>query len=154
MKLRKVTLDDCRLVFEWANESVARKMSFTEKTIAWEEHCKWYKNRLKSEFFTMYIASDDQDKIIGQVRFDENTNQEAEIAINIDKNQRSKGYGPLLLQAGTQKIFCETHIKKIHAFIREENKPSIKAFEKAGFSFYKTGERNSHPFLHYILEKK
>ena len=41
--LRQADEKDMDLIFQWANEPVVRKNSFTIDMIAYEEHKEWYK---------------------------------------------------------------------------------------------------------------
>ena len=45
--LRKATIEDMDLLFQWANDPVVRKNSFSTAEISYEEHTKWYHNLLK-----------------------------------------------------------------------------------------------------------
>ena len=56
--LRKATIEDMDLLFQWANDSVVRKNSFSTAEISYEEHMKWYHNLLKREDCMQYIYMD------------------------------------------------------------------------------------------------
>jgi UDP-2,4-diacetamido-2,4,6-trideoxy-beta-L-altropyranose hydrolase len=131
--LRLVKKTDCRLLWEWANDPQVRLSAFSSEQISWQDHLQWFNQKLTNPNCYIFIATDNQEQFIGQVRFDAKNNCEAEIDISICKQKRGLGYGSKVIDLGVRKVFNGTLITVVHALIKIDNKPSIKAFEKANF---------------------
>lgn len=123
---------DCKLLWQWANESKARQNSFSTQPIAWEEHTNWFQNKLQSSNCLILIGVNNNSVSIGLIRYDIQDDR-AIISINIDYRYRGLGYGTTLIKLGNQYLKRESAVSIVIAFIRPSNLPSIKAFKKAGF---------------------
>lgn len=153
MKLRNAVQDDCRLLFEWANDSEVRQMSFSKDPIPWQNHVDWFSRKLASNDCCIYIAFDDENVPVGQIRFDKTNEGEAEIGISLAPDQRKKGYGTQLIVEGTRKYFLEHAVARIHAIVQKFNPPSMRAFEKAGFSLLAEEIIHDSECNHYIIDR-
>jgi len=150
IKLRSVLAEDCERVWEWRNEDAARAASLSKKFISWEEHSYWFPERIKRPFF--YIALNQDDLPIGQIRFDQ---EEAEtvISVTIDKVWRHCGYGVRLIKMSCEELFLSSDIKVIHAYIKPDNEASTRTFRKAGFKEAGTKIKNGQLTNDFILTK-
>ena len=74
------------------------------------------------------------------------------VDITIAKEFRGKKLAPLFLSKTAKEYFNEFK-KPIIAYIKKENVPSIKSFEKAGYYFYKEEQLNGVNSFIYKLEK-
>lgn len=133
LKLRPATLEDCPLLWEWRNDPVVRAASFNSNPIVWEEHVSWFHQKLADPNCLIFIVIGEDDIPLGQVRFDINSEANAEIDVSIDARERGKGYGSTGLKLACQRALQERNIKKVIVHIKEENKASINSFTKAGF---------------------
>lgn len=131
--LRRATSDDARLLFSWINDQEIRQMSFSSAAISWEEHSNWFSKKLDDSNCVIYLAFNEDQVAVGQVRFDKTAVSEAEIAIYTNPTMRSKGYGTKIIETGVKQIVEELSIERVHALIKPENAKSLRAFEKAGF---------------------
>ena len=68
LTLRKAKEDDCDLLYRWANDPKVRKNSFNKEKIDYEEHKKWFENKLNSDKSYMFILKDEVP--LGQIRID------------------------------------------------------------------------------------
>lgn len=131
ISLRKVTEADMKVCYDWANDPDVRKASYNSKDILWEDHVKWFTNKIKAPDSNFYIA-EYKSEPIGQIRFD-GTNEKV-ISYLIGSEMRGKGLGHILLDLGVKKVLVEVKdISKIFGYVKKENIASCKAFEKAGF---------------------
>jgi len=144
---RNAEPEDVGLLYEWANEETARKNSFHPEKIPYDTHVQWFEKKLKNPQAHLWIAEIDG-KPAALVRFDEN-NDHAVIGINMDKNFRGKGYGGKILRQATDR-FIRLRELPVYAYIKPENIPSVKAFEKAGFVFTEKVPVNGRESLLYI----
>ena len=100
--LRKATIEDRDLLFQWANDPLVRKNSFSTAEIAYEEHVDWYNRVLDREDCIQYIYMDGEYPV-GQARITLNGDS-AEIGYSICEEMRSRGYGQKLLALISEKV--------------------------------------------------
>lgn len=131
-KLRSVQESDCLTIWEWINDPVTRSQSFNQELIPRDEHKKWFASALANPHLIYYIAIDDQDHPIGQVRFSIE-NENAAISVLLDQKYRGLQLGSRLISEATKKLFDETNVQKINAYIKTENQYSIQSFKNAGY---------------------
>ncbi|MEH2258806.1 UDP-2,4-diacetamido-2,4,6-trideoxy-beta-L-altropyranose hydrolase [Nostoc sp.] len=152
LKLRCACREDCRLLWEWSNDPEVRAVSFCTKSIPWKDHIQWFQSRLYSQNSIFYIGVDINDVPIGQIRYDIEGDK-AIISISIDKKFRYQGYSQNLINLGCKQIFFDYKIKRIYAYIKPDNKVSIKAFDKAGFQKIGKTKLGKHEAIHLIRNK-
>lgn len=155
--LREAHEDDCEMIYKWANDPNTRAASFSTGPIAWEEHIQWFGRTFINPDCMLFIALDIEGHPVGQVRFemdgsDGSDRSEATISISIDSNFRGRGLGSLVILRASEEIFKRRHISRINAFIKPQNRASIRAFEKAGFSAVGMKIIKGNEALHYIKE--
>ncbi|MEB3828470.1 UDP-2,4-diacetamido-2,4,6-trideoxy-beta-L-altropyranose hydrolase [Phormidium sp. CCY1219] len=149
LKLRPVREEDCELIWHWTNDPVIRSVSFSSEYIPWKDHVQWFTSKLGDRNCVFYIALNQDDVPIGQVRY-EIRNQEATISLGLAEPFRGRGYGSRIMLLICQKIEQDAAIKKIHAYAKPNNLASINVFLKSGFQ--NTGETivKGQPALHLI----
>jgi UDP-2,4-diacetamido-2,4,6-trideoxy-beta-L-altropyranose hydrolase len=150
LRLRKVHLEDCELLWKWANDSEVRACSFSTESISWDTHRLWFSKQLEDFRHQLFIGINEEDKPIGQVRFDTWDNEYAEVSVSLDSNHRGRGYGTLLINLGVEEILRQTPVKEIHAWIKPNNLVSCKTFEKAQFKRLTEEVIKGRPALHYL----
>jgi UDP-2,4-diacetamido-2,4,6-trideoxy-beta-L-altropyranose hydrolase len=134
LTLRKATINDLQLVFEWNNDPEVRRHSFYPEPILLEDHTIWYKAKLEDAASKIYIA-----EVVGkpaaQIRFDVKDDQ-AKISYLISKNYRGKGLGHTVLLKGITKLLAEDKsVNLVVGLVQKDNLASVRAFEKAGFTY-------------------
>lgn len=130
--LRLATINDAQLVFEWRNDPWIVNLGLSKKEVLWEEHYEWFKNSLKNQRRKIFII-EYENILIGQVRFEKKSVDQAEISIYLIKKYTGYGLGVVAIKKGCQEIFSLWEINKIVAEIRSNNHSSLSAFKKAGF---------------------
>jgi RimJ/RimL family protein N-acetyltransferase len=104
---------------------------------------------ISSDKTFLYVGTDGENRKIGQVRFDLE-DSDARISVNLNPAFIGCGLGTRLIRAGSARIEREVPgIKEIRAEIRTDNIPSVKAFEKAGYSLSESRERNGRNWKLY-----
>jgi UDP-2,4-diacetamido-2,4,6-trideoxy-beta-L-altropyranose hydrolase len=152
LNLRAAQEADCIMIYEWANDEVTRSVSFSTDPIPWEDHQTWYKAKLTDSNSLIYIALDPELSPVGMVRYQlEGT--EAIVSINLASNQRGKGYGSKILRLASNRVFQDTKVSLIHAYIKPDNSPSIHAFTKAGFFEKGIVDFQGNQACHFILHE-
>ena len=132
VRLRNVVPEDCRLLWEWANDPEVRKNAFNQDYIKYSTHNDWFNKKLNSHDSFIFIAVDRDDTPVGQVRFD-SADESALVDISIDPKKRKLHYGKELLEKGIAMFFNESAVESIYAYVKLGNTASRKIFENAGF---------------------
>lgn len=131
MILRKASSKDCTLYFDWVNEEEVRKNSISSNDIIWEEHIKWFTNRIECETSALYVLEKGE-QAVGQIRLDIIANQKALIDYSIDKKFRGKGYGKKIVMLVIEKA-RKMNIEELIAEVKLSNITSINIFRSLGF---------------------
>lgn len=135
--IRLADRSDMKKVFALSNNELVRENSFNKNFISWDEHVKWFTNRIENAGFPFYIVENKNGDFIAQVRFDKKED-DIVISISISEDFRGKGLASDIIKTCIKK----SGFKKVVAYIKDNNTASIKSFEKAEFV-------NSH-LLKYI----
>jgi len=130
--LRHATDDDCQVVFSWANDPEVRAASFSAGSIGWDEHCRWFAERLRDEHHLFYVATTAEGEPIGQVRFAVD-GTEARISVCLGQRSRGYGIGSRLIRRAVLQAGKETPLCRVVALIRPENMASRHCFARASF---------------------
>jgi len=133
---RRANIDDLKKYFEWTNDPEVRLQSFNSTPVSLEDHTNWFSEKLNDPRSILLIFFDDENPL-GQVRFQEETDDAYVVGISIDGKLRKSGYGSELLRQSSGYFHNIYPGKKIHAYIKKENIGSVKSFEKAGYKFSK-----------------
>lgn len=150
LNFRKAILDDLELFFIWANDSFVRENSYNSDIIDFENHEKWFKNKLNDESCLILVFENDQNLKIGQIRIQKDKNKHAVIGISIGSEHRGKSYAKEMLEIGSDYFLKINPDFVINAFIKEKNLNSKYAFEKSGFIFQKMLVYENFNSFHYI----
>ena len=129
---RHVCEEDCRLLWEWANDPETRSVSFSTDPISWEHHVRWFAEKLKDPEHVFFILSNLDDEPMGQVRYAVN-GKEAAISMSISPQFRGQGYGSQGIRITVEEFFTHVDVDVIRAYIKPENLKSVKSFTRAGF---------------------
>lgn len=152
LRIRKASKEDCGLIWKWANDPETRRASFSSGPISWEEHVKWFFNKLQDPNCFFFMALDIHDDAIGSVRFDLADNM-ATINVNIRPDLRRAGYGMSLIKKSVELLRIDEGVKSMHAFIKPNNDASINLFEKLRFKHIGVETVKGCPALHYVMDK-
>ncbi|ABZ94477.1 acetyltransferase [Leptospira biflexa serovar Patoc strain 'Patoc 1 (Ames)'] len=136
--VRPAIEDDCKLIFEWANEPEVRNASFHSKKIEWSEHKNWFSEKLQNPDSIIYIFEVDGEAA-GQIRFDKN-GEFFEIDYSIDKKYRGNGFGNAIVRLGITNLKSQFKESiRVVARVKEGNLISAKVFQNIGFKETKLG---------------
>jgi UDP-2,4-diacetamido-2,4,6-trideoxy-beta-L-altropyranose hydrolase len=133
LALRRVSDEDCRIIWDWANAPEVRAVSFSPDPIPWESHQAWFRSKLEDPACSFWIAFREDGSAVGNVRLD-TEGKDRVLSIVIAPEVRGRGYGPSLLRLAARKIFDSSPAVRICAYVKPGNEASLKAFERAGFS--------------------
>ncbi|OGR69961.1 MAG: hypothetical protein A2089_11450 [Elusimicrobia bacterium GWD2_63_28] len=152
-KLRRAALSDSRAIFELSNSPAVRANSINTGKIEWAGHKSWFAAKLKNPGY-LFLVAEAGGKFAGQLRY-EAEGKEALVSVSIAESFRGRGLAAPLLAAGSRELFAAfPGVKKINAYIRPANKPSARAFEKAGYKFERTILMNKVRLGKYAAKRK
>ena len=72
----------------------------------------------------------------------------AEFSVNISPKRHGKGFGSEAIRLGSDHAYTDWGVP-IMAWIRKDNTASVKAFEKAGYTYWGSADRQGIPALVY-----
>jgi len=147
---RLAKLEDMLMVYNLSNDETVRYFSYNSDPIILESHKKWFENKLtdKKCLFLIVLFNNES---AGIVRYEMN-DKYATVGVLIAKKFRGKKLASYFLRESAKKYFKQNHLP-IFAYIKKDNKASIKSFENSGYSFYKEENVKGKPSLIYKLEK-
>ena len=138
---------DCRMYFDWANDPLTRQQSYNSEPIIYENHERWFKERLQDDHSILYVIEFNRQPI-GQVRFQLNQN-EAVISYSLDNHYRGKGLGLWILKNGISAFRKNYSDYKIIGFVKFENIASAKVFRNLKFrEVVATELKNSYKYIY------
>jgi len=154
LSVRLLEEADCNLLWEWANDPVARASAFSSETIPWDDHVAWFQRKLKDPNCRILIALDALAAPTGQIRFERRGPSEADIDVTVDNRFRGLGYASRLIDRGAKWAFEEWGLIQVNAFVKPENIASAKAFERSGFKRIGAATVKGHVATHYVRTAK
>jgi len=152
LSIRKPTIDDMELYFDWANDPDVREQSYNSNPINLTNHKKWFESALKNEACFMYVFQNADKEDVGQVRIQKQNDKEALIGISIASKRRGKGYAKEMLLLATDSFLEANKGFLLNAYIKESNLSSKFSFENAGFKFSDMVDYENFRSFHYIKE--
>lgn len=147
--LRKAIKSDVKIIFDLTNEDEVRENSINTDPIIWENHVKWFNEKLNDNDYLILIAEDEPNQFVGQVRY-EFENTQAIVSISIAPDFRGLDLAAPIITDSAKFLFKSNEkVETILAYIREINIPSLKAFEQAGYIYFQQEIINDEKFLVY-----
>jgi RimJ/RimL family protein N-acetyltransferase len=132
LDLRPVAEADCELLWDWANDPVARSASFDSRPIAWREHVEWFRAQQRDTRNRMYVI-EESSRPVGIVRFAPSDDRAVVVSVNVAASARGRGIGPRALRQACALVAADVDVSSVVALIKPDNAPSLRAFEQAGF---------------------
>ena len=152
LSLRRVRENDCRQLWEWANDSDVRPVSFATEPISWNRHLQWFNSKLCDPNAVLYLVVDAEDVPAGQVRYQIDGTRAA-VSISLAPQFRGKGYGQVVLAMATENLFRITVVTQIDAYVKPNNTASLQLFTRAGYARLGAERIRGHQAIHFVLEK-
>ena len=132
LNLRLVRESDCRALFEWRNDPVARGASFHSTAISWEDHAHWFAERLKDPQSVIYLGESAGGELVGSVRF-RRQGEDAVLSVSVAPMFRGQGWGRELITLATRSLARVRFLRRVEALVKPENQASVRLFESSGF---------------------
>jgi UDP-2,4-diacetamido-2,4,6-trideoxy-beta-L-altropyranose hydrolase len=152
IQLRPAVAGDAGMLWTWANDPGTRNVSFNREPIPWEQHVAWFDQKLKDAGSRIYIG--EINCPVAVVRFDDHHNEDhAVISLAVAPGARGRGYSARIIRLGVRALFAESRANLVRAYIKPDNIPSIRAFERAGFKLDGSTHISGQPALIYIARR-
>jgi len=135
ISVRQAKKTDCKLLWEWWNDSTTRQMMKDNQFVPWESHCNWFEKAIEDNNRMLCVGTIDSVPF-GIVRFLYEGNGIFEVSINLDPQLRGKGYGSILLNKSIAMLKRTYSVTLLYAMLKKINYPSKRTFEKNGFNFF------------------
>ena len=148
---RKANLSDINLYFNWLNDPEVRAKSFNSSIIKWEDHVKWFTDKISNPDYYFYLFQNQNLDYIGQVRIQKVKDNNSVIGVSVCSEQRGMGYGSIILIESCKDFLKLNNSFIINAYIKNNNISSKNIFEKAGFSFLENINYYNFNTDHYVL---
>jgi RimJ/RimL family protein N-acetyltransferase len=141
MILRKVTIEDAKILLDWRNDPMTRAQSINGGEIKPEDHLVWLQKSLSNPDRFLFIATDETGALFGNCRIDkelEDGREIYELSWTIAPEWRGKGLGKTMLG----ELLKETVLKgkRLKAVIKRDNVASAKIAERFGFRLIGAGD--------------
>jgi len=130
--VRELIPNDVRVIWEWRNDELTRKMSSDEEYISFEDHELWFKKIFTDSNYWVYIGEINENPF-GICHIKRTAQRTAEVSLNICPKNRQSGLGRALLTSSLAR-FSNAWQGILLAYIKPENDRSQKCFIHAGFS--------------------
>ncbi|HET6316700.1 MAG TPA: bifunctional UDP-2,4-diacetamido-2,4,6-trideoxy-beta-L-altropyranose hydrolase/GNAT family N-acetyltransferase, partial [Chloroflexota bacterium] len=130
LRLRPAVAQDAEIFFDWRNESVARRMSFTGDPVDWERHRLWFARKLADESCILRVVEIHQ-LPLGHYRLDW-VGGEATLSYLVDPVARGRGLGSWLVSRAMADA-AGRHAS-VRAEVKAGNGPSLHVFRRLRFS--------------------
>jgi len=130
-KIQKARLVDSKFIYLTRNDKLSRKYSGNSNIIKYDEHLKWFKQKVVSKSNKFYVISKKNKKSdkISYVRFDKSYFF-YKVSIGIKSNYRNKGHSSNILNLAEKQIKDNA---LLIAEVKPKNKPSYKLFKKNNY---------------------
>jgi UDP-2,4-diacetamido-2,4,6-trideoxy-beta-L-altropyranose hydrolase len=152
LQLRRALASDRELYWKWANDRETRDASFRSKAIPWEEHVEWFRSKLDDPHVILYTATIGDGLPIGAVRY-RIAEARAVLSITVGEHFRRRGWGQRLLAAATEKLFDESQVQLIDAYVKPVNGASLRLFTGAGFRRLPVEIIEGQEGIHFVLAR-
>lgn len=132
VRLRPAVAEDAATVFGWRNLPFIVALGSTQREVTWEEHLSWFVASVRGTARSLFVIEVDGEPA-GQLRFDWLTPVEAEISLYLLPRFVGRGLGVQAIRLGCAQAKTLARCDRVVAWVREENGPSLVAFQRAGF---------------------
>jgi RimJ/RimL family protein N-acetyltransferase len=148
---RRANISDIEIYFNWLNDLEVRTQSYNSKSVSWDEHVKWFNEKINDSNNYFYIFQTISNENVGQVRIQKIDEINTLIGISIGLEHRGKGIAIRILELACKDYLNQYPNRIINSYIKYGNITSKLIFEKAGFLFLRNFIFNNFKSYHYVL---
>jgi RimJ/RimL family protein N-acetyltransferase len=151
LELRRTVETDCAVFWEWANDPETRAASFRSNGISWEDHAEWFRTKLADPKAILYTATK-KGLPVGELRY-QIEGKRAVLSISLGARFRGCGWGQKILTVGTERLFEDSEVEFIDAYVKPANQASLKLFAGAGFLRFPAEIILGQEGIHFVLKR-
>ena len=144
--VRDATMDDCLHLLRWRNDPATRAVSRSTEAIGLDSHAPWLERTLERHDRELFITQV-KGRPVGMVRFDADGSA-WEVSINLAPETRGRGFARKVLSEAEALFFRRHPGSSVMAFVRAENAPSMRLFDRAGYR--PCPDRNEPEFAAFV----
>ncbi len=149
ISIRPIELKDLDFTYLLSNDFLIRENSYNKECIPYIAHKNWFTSKVNDVNAFYYIGEYNRQPV-ALLRID--IGEENVVGIAVDKQFRGKKLAVEFLQLISKKFYEKYH-SKITAYIKTDNIPSIKSFEKADFIFDRNCVIKGEQSVRYVYER-
>jgi UDP-2,4-diacetamido-2,4,6-trideoxy-beta-L-altropyranose hydrolase len=128
LRLRRATMADARMLFDWRNEPATRAASHQVEPLSYDSHLGWMQATLANPLRRLLVA-EESGKAVGTVRIDFQTGNLALLSWSVAADARGRGVAKRMVSMAIQEVPAEYTVR---AEIKSDNVASMKVAEAAG----------------------
>lgn len=145
LQARPARAEDVALFYAWANDPLVRAQSYTTAPIPWEDHQRWYANKIRQENVLLLVV-EYAGQAAGQVRFEWEGEGRAILSYSLAAEYRGRGLSHLLLAAAIAYFRArQSGPLTVVGYVKKDNIASCRAFIKLNFNEAET-DRYPHSY--------
>ena len=130
-------MDDAARLYGWRVDSETVKQSIAPPPASFDAHRTWLAGALHDPAISLFVAYDEDRGVdVGVVRIDRRAEDEVEVSLTIDPDQRGRGYSHDLIARGLEAAVGV----RVVARVKAANVRSLRAFRALGFRDDGVGE--------------
>ena len=131
LKLRKASLADAEVLFEWRNDPLTRAMSGSADEVAFGAHLRWIERKLSDPACRLYVA--ELDRVPGgTIRFD--GNGDSIVSWTVAPSFRGRGLCKQMARLGLERE------GRVTAHVHADNRVCRSVLAAVGFALVEDGD--------------
>ncbi|OYT96221.1 MAG: UDP-2,4-diacetamido-2,4,6-trideoxy-beta-L-altropyranose hydrolase [Pseudomonas sp. PGPPP3] len=133
LKIRRASINDAEMLFEWRNDLRTRKYFRNAAPLSQSSHMSWFFQTLANERSELLISSHGECPV-GCLRFDID-GERAEVSIYLDPSKHGQGLGTRSLHQAMEWMYSKHPLVTLFiADVIAENSASANLFQRCGYS--------------------
>ena len=128
LSVRPARMEDAKDLFDWRNAPQNRRRMNEQNSFDWDSHLAWLE-RVLGDTDRRLLIGEIGDHAVGVIRFDGMASEWPEVSLHLHPDLSGLGLGPHLLRSGEEAV----DLARIMATVLEDNEPSQRLFERAGY---------------------
>jgi len=131
--MRKAGKKDVDIVFGLSNDPEVRKVSFSQESIPYSDHVRWFNEKIVDPeclFFLFFVDSE----FAAQIRIVRENDSVAELSISVIEAFRGRGVAAEFMKQAVNEAKRCWGVSAIRALVKKENSASNRFFVKVGYA--------------------
>src|SRR5579859_6947961 len=139
--LRPVCAADEEIIYQWRNLPEIVERGLNKSGVEREQHRIWFRESLRAVDRELFII-EVRGRAVGTVRYDFDSDRQAEISIYLIAPYTGQGFGTRALEQSLPETFVRRRVHTIRATVRKDNQRSLAFFRSLGFRDVETNPQS------------